>query len=452
MHTGATRLTLTRLAAMLAVLAAMLAFAGVQAASAKTAKATCDGETTFTTLVNDEYFATSGSPFNSQPASVLDNDTICEAGDATLVTGTSHGNLTFFANGTFQYTPVSLFVGTDTFTYAYFPTATDTFTGRAARAVAQTATVTIHVEPDCQNIARDDSYATTTGGTLNVAAPGFLGNDTLCFGLVQVIDGVDHGSFSYSQDGSFTYVPTPGFSGADSFTYRLGAVAEFRPLAVNVEDDEATVTIIVAPDCVLNLADDAYSLDENGTITVPQGETDILANDTTCGPVAGIIVDQQPQHGKVTTTGGGAFIYTPDGGYSGTDSFTYELQRPPVNEDKAPRKAARLKTVGTVNLVINPLVPVTEQTIPAVVTTAPPTTPTTVPPVTEPPVTEPPTEVPPTDGTVAPPTTSSGVSGSTASPALARTGVNFTGIVLAGFGLLLLGLVFAAESRRRKHT
>jgi large repetitive protein len=67
-----------------------------------------------------------------------------------------------------------------------------------------------------------DSYATTQNLTLNVSAPGVLSNDTDAQSdpLTAVLDTtVSHGSLTLNSNGSFTYVPTTGYTGADSFTY-----------------------------------------------------------------------------------------------------------------------------------------------------------------------------------------------------------------------------------------
>jgi len=71
-------------------------------------------------------------------------------------------------------------------------------------------------------VANDDSYSTTQDVTLNEAAPGVLGNDTDAEvdPLTAVLDtDVSHGSLTLNADGSFSYTPTLGYGGPDSFTY-----------------------------------------------------------------------------------------------------------------------------------------------------------------------------------------------------------------------------------------
>lgn len=77
-------------------------------------------------------------------------------------------------------------------------------------------------------VAVDDAYATGLNSTLTVgAAQGVLTNDTDPNGTGGL--SVDpnpqtnpgNGSLTLNADGSFTYVPNPGFSGSDAFSYRV---------------------------------------------------------------------------------------------------------------------------------------------------------------------------------------------------------------------------------------
>ncbi|MCP5531676.1 MAG: DUF642 domain-containing protein [Akkermansiaceae bacterium] len=89
--------------------------------------------------------------------------------------------------------------------------------------------------------ADPDSYATMVDTALTVAAPGLLGNDSDPeeTALTAVLDTVpSNGSLTLNPDGGFTYVPFPGFSGADSFTYHASDGVASSPTV--------TVTIIVS--------------------------------------------------------------------------------------------------------------------------------------------------------------------------------------------------------------
>ena len=72
-----------------------------------------------------------------------------------------------------------------------------------------------------------EDYSLFKGNTLNISAPGLLDNDTdvdpgdvLSVTTVPVVD-VAHGSLTLNADGSFQYIPDPGYVGTDSFTYEV---------------------------------------------------------------------------------------------------------------------------------------------------------------------------------------------------------------------------------------
>src|SRR5581483_4660408 len=91
-------------------------------------------------------------------------------------------------------------------------------------------------------VANSDSYTTTQGQALTVAASGVLGNDTSPSGnplsATKVTDPA-HGVVTLNANGSFTYTPNAGFSGSDSFTYRASDGV--------LNSNTATVSITVTP-------------------------------------------------------------------------------------------------------------------------------------------------------------------------------------------------------------
>jgi hypothetical protein len=99
-------------------------------------------------------------------------------------------------------------------------------------------------------VAVGDSYTTTQGMVLNVPAPGVLDNDDDPDGddLTAVLDtDVSDGSLTLNADGSFTYTPAPGYSGADGFTYHANdGTADSNTVTV-VIDVVATEHILYLP-------------------------------------------------------------------------------------------------------------------------------------------------------------------------------------------------------------
>lgn len=96
-------------------------------------------------------------------------------------------------------------------------------------------------------VANDDEYSTNMGVTLEVPAPGVLANDTdaneddiITATLVEG-SGPANGDLTLNSNGSFTYIPNPGFAGVDTFEYTMHAV----PGIMDAFSDTATVTINV---------------------------------------------------------------------------------------------------------------------------------------------------------------------------------------------------------------
>ena len=142
---------------------------------------------------------------------VLANDVTLLGTTAILDTSPSNGSVTLRTNGGYTYTPKSGFVGTDSFTYH-----------DSGLIPSNSAKVTITVT-NRPPVAADDAYTMSAGGTLTVAAPGVLGNDSDPDGdalHATLVDGGGNGSLSLSSNGGFTFKPGGSFSGVRTFTYR----------------------------------------------------------------------------------------------------------------------------------------------------------------------------------------------------------------------------------------
>jgi VCBS repeat-containing protein len=139
-----------------------------------------------------------------------------------------------------------------------------------------------------------------------------------------VVSPPSHGSLSLASDGSFTYTPAAGYTGPDSFTYHTSDG--------QITTSPATVSITVNANNTAPVAvNDSYSMIHDQTLTVP-GPSGTMVNDSdpdtggfdglTTSLVAG------PAHGTLTFHNDGSFVYTPNAGFGGTDSFTYKLSDP----------------------------------------------------------------------------------------------------------------------------
>ncbi|MFZ3070127.1 MAG: ExeM/NucH family extracellular endonuclease [Anaerolineaceae bacterium] len=179
---------------------------------------------------------------------VLANDYDIEGSPLTitLVSDVANGTLTLNADGSFSYTPDENFYGGDGFTYKVYD-------GELYSNVA-IVTITIGSVNDWP-VANDDEYETTSEVPLvKDALEGLLANDALLdpeetVSLV-VLAGPTYGTLELNTtDGSFTYIPHPGFYGVDTFEYQLnstiGLMGEYS--------DTALVTITVNPQGIIYL-------------------------------------------------------------------------------------------------------------------------------------------------------------------------------------------------------
>ena len=189
------------------------------------------------TAVNDSY----GTPYQTlltvAAPGVLGNDASNGGGAMTaqVVATAANGALALAANGSFTYTPNAGFSGGDSFTY------------RATNSggPGNTATVTISVGAPAgppPPTSANDTYSATEGTPLSVAAPaGVLANDTSNGGgamTAVVVANPASGTLTLGPDGAFVYTPAPGFTGADTFTYRASNISG--------PGNVATVSIAVA--------------------------------------------------------------------------------------------------------------------------------------------------------------------------------------------------------------
>jgi hypothetical protein len=239
-------------------------------------------------------------------ASDADGDPIT----AQLVSGTSHGTLTLSPGGSFVYTPAAGYTGYDSFVV------------RANDGLMNSMPVTVnltvsHVNPTAEPLA----YIYVPGQTLAVAAAeGLLTNATDPDGnpLTPVLlSGPSHGTLNFGASGSFTYTPANGFSGIDSFTYQVSdGLSSSFPATVTLETGSTPL-----------LGNTTFTVVHDRTLTVGPGQPGLLQNAVLYnGQPLSVSVVSGPAHGTLTAAAGGSFVYTPNAGFVGTDTFTYQAE------------------------------------------------------------------------------------------------------------------------------
>jgi len=148
-----------------------------------------------------------------------------------------------------------------------------------------------------------------------------LANDTNGDGLpltTTIVGQVVFGTLTLNADGGFVYTPDENFEGVDSFTYQ----------ATDGTDPSATTTVTITVNSVPDaptVGADSYNLDTNQFATLDVLAPGVLSNDDDGdGDTLTAINASTPANGTVVLDTDGRFVYTPNSGFTGTDSFTYE--------------------------------------------------------------------------------------------------------------------------------
>jgi Ca2+-binding RTX toxin-like protein len=246
---------------------------------------------------------------------VLANDTDPD-GDPLALTGVgdpAHGSAVIVGSEV-VYVPDVDFAGADAVVY----------TIDDGRGGADTATLTLSVLPVNDDPDPDDDSITVAEDgivTLDIVANDEdVDGDTI---VVSSVDDPDHGTASIAPDGrSLIYSPDPNWNGVETFSY---AVADGQQGA-----EEADVTATVTP-----VNDPPRA--EPDTVGVAGGMSavvDAVANDSAgpadeSGQALLVVAVGAPAHGTATliATGpdSGMIRYTPGAGFTGVDSFTYDV-------------------------------------------------------------------------------------------------------------------------------
>ena len=164
-------------------------------------------------------------------------------------------------------------------------------------------------------VAQPATVSVAEGGSVVITlAATDLDGDTLTYALPA---GAQHGTLSAIDPGThqLTYTPTPGYNGSDAFSFRVDDG--------KTGTSTAQVSITVTP---VNQA--PVALDQTLTINEGGGGLVLLQasdSETARANLRFILVDA-PQHGSVSVTGNGEWLYTPQADYNGADSFTWRAE------------------------------------------------------------------------------------------------------------------------------
>ncbi|MCA9215135.1 MAG: tandem-95 repeat protein, partial [Planctomycetales bacterium] len=231
--------------------------------------------------------------------------------EAQLVKAPSFGELALAADGGFVFDPNGN-SGTTTFTY------------RIADGESTSPETEVTLVVNAAPTANADIYTVNEDETLIVSPRlGLTANDvdTDSANLTAFLQSEpQHGTLVVAENGAFTYEPDENYFGEDSFAYRitdgidtsLPSTVTLRVQAVN-DNPQAT--------------SDAYFTAVGARLDVDNARG-VLANDVDVEDDSQSLtasVSQAPANGTINFESTGAFVYEPNEGFSGTDSFMYDV-------------------------------------------------------------------------------------------------------------------------------
>jgi len=225
---------------------------------------------------------------------VLDNDPSKVGATVIKNTDPSNGTIVVNPDGTVTYTPNPGFSGKDTFTYII---------KNKDGLESDPIIVTVNVKP-----AGSPDQASTPVGTPVIIS--VKDNDISKTGTTVIpVTAPANGAVIVNTNGTTTYTPNTGFSGIDTYTYKLRT-------SDGLESDPITVTVTVKP---VGSPDNGVTR-EGTPISIPVKNNDLSKTGTS------VNIKTTPAHGTVTVSPTGEILYTPVAGYIGTDIFTYTLK------------------------------------------------------------------------------------------------------------------------------
>lgn len=162
----------------------------------------------------------------------------------------------------------------------------------------------VNNNPDASDISVSTTEDVSVSGEFNAGDPD---NDKLSYSIPT---SPDHGDISISGD-SFTYTSNSGYSGDDLFIYEVADG--------NGGTDTATVSVSVA-----SVNEPPVAGDVSATTSQSDSVTDSFDTTDPDGDSLSHSIETGPADGSVSVSGG-SFTYTPDSGFTGSDSFIYEV-------------------------------------------------------------------------------------------------------------------------------
>jgi hypothetical protein len=168
--------------------------------------------------------------------------------------------------------------------------------------------------------ARDDGpYSAVHDRLLTVtAAAGLLANDSGLAVTAAKRTNPAHGTVTVNLNGSFTYRPTAGYIGADSFTY------DARVLNLGILVTDTAVATLNVTNIAPVAGNDSYTAVTGVTRTI--AAPGVLGNDSdNDGDALSATLVDGSGNGSLSLSANGGFTFTSGGSFTGARTFTYRV-------------------------------------------------------------------------------------------------------------------------------
>ena len=184
--------------------------------------------------------------------------------------------------------------------------------------------------------ASNGAYSTPHDQTLSVSADqGVLGSGSPPGVQAVLVSGPSHGTLALNGDGSFTYAPSAGFVGDDSFAFAAtNGSSSSPPATVTLSVSNTAPVAQAATRSVFAAAPTSFDADHGVLAGAVDDEGDALTAQLVSGP----------SQGALALNPDGSFTYTPGTGFTGHDSFTIQASDGLLSSDPV-----------TMNLVAGPV-------------------------------------------------------------------------------------------------
>jgi len=232
--------------------------------------------------------------------------------DVKVIDTTQYGELTVGSDGTFVYTPNNFYCGIDRFTYYAIDNKGDE---------SPAAEVTIIIGMEYEAVAYNSTLITErdsfVSGSLTARAKinkyAETEEEKPYITEVIVTREPKYGTLVFDDLLNVTYTPFTDFAGTDSFSYKALC-------SDGGETNEASVSLITVPNQKPSASSMSVACLENYRY-----DGQFICDDLD-GTVKGYTVVTQPQNGTLTVdSNNGTFVYTPNRGFTGNDSFVFTV-------------------------------------------------------------------------------------------------------------------------------